>query len=101
MHHTSQPSSSRQTTFHTQPPSPPRVTKDIMDDIEPEEKHDALPISNFDITDEGDDDDINGDVDIGQHDEPNNSYADPMMIFSQQVNVAQDHDVMNMAFSDT
>ena len=103
MYHTSQPSCSKQSAFHTEPPSPPRVIKDIMDDIEPEEEYDAPPTGPIDIADEGDDDDTDDEGDIGQHDQPNNYYTNPVMVFSQQVNVdaAQDHDVMNMALNDT
>ena len=100
---TSQPSSSRHPICPIQPPSPPGLTEDIMDDIETEEEYDAHPVEDFNLGDQDDDHDTDGEDDIVQQDEGGNTYADPVISFSRQINMeaARDHDMYVMSSNTT
>ena len=74
-----------------------------MDDFETEEEYDVPPTKNVNMVDMGNDDNINGEHDIGQHGEPGSIHTDPMMVLSQQFNidVMRHQEVTNKALNDT
>ena len=81
-------------------PSPLRLTKDIMDDTDNNEKHDGPLTDDFNIGSLSDENDIDDDDDITQTDEVD---INPIMTFSQQINmdVVRDHGMANITTNAT
>ena len=75
--------------------------EDITNDIEVEKEYDTPLVENINIGNVDGDDKTNDEVNIVQQDKANETYVNPMMVLSQQVNMnaARDENVINLALN--